>query len=299
MIDVPSRIQNGRATVPEAAIGRLDAFVADLAARRRIPHVVMRVERGDGSLRWAGAAGEASPGEPMRADTPFHYASVTKLYTATAVLQLWERGSVDLGAPIATYLPGDLVTGLHRRDGVDHSGAVTVRHLLAHTSGLPDYFLAAPKGETSYADRVSEGDFAYTIEDVVARVRELPAHFPPQDPAVGRQRARYSDTNFQLLGAIVEAVTALAFHQVVETQILEPLGLDDTWVAGHPRREKATAPAALWAGDAALDIPQAMASLGPDGGLVGTATDAIAFLRALLAGVPFERDDTLRHMQAR
>lgn len=202
-------------------------------------------------------------------------------------------------APIATYLPHGLTAGLHRHDGVDRTNAVTVRHLLSHTSGLPDYFLGAPQGEESFADRVSEGDFAYTIADVVARVRELPAHFPPQELAAGQQRARYSDTNYQLLGAIVEAVTGRAFHQVVETQILEPLGLDDTWVAGHPRRETPGVPAALWAGEVLLDIPRAMASLGPDGGLVGTTADAIAFLRALLAGLPFARGDTLQHMQAR
>ena len=280
----------------DAVCARLDVLVADLAAKRRIPHAVLRIERGDGSLR---GAGEARPGEPMLADTPFHFASVAKLYTATAVLQLWERGGLDLEAPLAGYLPHDLVTGLHRCDGVDHTDAVTVRHLLSHTSGLPDYFLAAPQGETSYADRVAEGDFAYTIQDVVARVRQLPAHFPPQDPAAARQRARYSDTNFQLLGAIVEVVTGRAFHKVVETQILEPLGLKDTWVASHPRTESASAPAALWSGDTVLDIPQAMASLGPDGGLVGTAADAIAFLRALLAGEPFERADTVGLMQAR
>jgi D-alanyl-D-alanine carboxypeptidase len=294
---VSVRIQNNQTS--DAVRTRLGVLVADLAAKRRIPHAVLRIERGDRSWRWEGAAGEARPGEPMRPDTAFRFASVAKLYTATAVLQLWERGSLDLVAPLADCLPGDLVAGLHRCDGVDHTDEITIRHLLSHTSGLPDYFLAAPQGETSYADRVAEGDFAYTIDDVVTRVRQLPAHFPPQDPAAARQRARYSDTNFQLLGAVIEAVTGRGFHQVVETQILEPLGLDDTWVAGHPRRETAGAPAALWAGDAVLNIPQAMASLGPDGGLVGTAADAIAFLRALLAGEPFARADTVGLMQAR
>jgi CubicO group peptidase (beta-lactamase class C family) len=171
----------------------------------------------------------------MRPDTPFHYASVTKLYTATVVMQLWEQGRLDLDAGISAYLPPEQIIGLHRLGGVDHSAAITVRHLMSHTSGLPDYFLGAPSAGTSFADRIEEGDFAYTLDDVLDRVRVLHPYFPPQDPAAPRQRARYSDTNFQLLGAIVAAVTGHTLQRTVEAQILEPLGLDDTWFAGRPR----------------------------------------------------------------
>jgi D-alanyl-D-alanine carboxypeptidase len=234
----------------------------------------------------------------MQADTPFHYASVTKLYTATAVMQLWEQGVVELDAPITAYLPAALIDGLHRLDGEDRTGQITVRHLLSHTSGLPDYFLDTPKGETSFTDRLTQGDFAYSLDDVTALVRRLTPHFPPQDPTADRQRARYSDTNFQLLGAIVAAVTDRTFQEAVEAQILEPLGLGDTWFAGHPRGASARAPAAMWSGDDVLDIPQAMASMAPEGGLVGTAADAMTFLRMLLAGAPFQREETVGVMQA-
>jgi D-alanyl-D-alanine carboxypeptidase len=286
--------------VVTAAATRLDAVLERLVARRGVHHAIVAVERGDGSLRWTGAAGEAHPdGTPMRADTPFHYASITKLYTATAVLQKWERGTLDLNAPLGAYLPATLVSGLHRLDGADHSDTITVRHLLSHTSGLPDYFLDTPKGGESIGHRITRGDIAYTHADVVEMVRGLAPHFPPQDPAADRQRARYSDTNFQLLGAVLEAVTGRAFHEVVTTQILEPAGLDDTWFAGYPRRPEPARPAALWAGDVLLDIPEALRSMASQGGLVGTAADAIAFLRLLLAGDLFERPETLHHMQAR
>jgi D-alanyl-D-alanine carboxypeptidase len=119
-------------TPPQASV--LDEALERLVARQGVHHAVLAVERGDRSLTWAGAAGEAEPGgPPMRPDTPFHYASVTKLYTATAVMQLWEQGSVDLDATITAYLPADLTDGLHRLDGVDRSEQVTVRHLLSHT----------------------------------------------------------------------------------------------------------------------------------------------------------------------
>jgi D-alanyl-D-alanine carboxypeptidase len=134
---------------------------------------------------------------------------------------------------------------------------------------------------------------------VMARVRRLTPYFPPQELTAKRQRARYSDTNFQMLGAIIEAVTGWGFQQVVEVQVLQPLGLDDTWFAGHPRDEQPRAVAAMWSGNDVIDAPRAMASIAPEGGLIGTAADAITFLRALLAGKVFEREETLGHMQER
>ena len=123
-----SRIQAGRrhAGGPEAVGDRLQGLVGRLAARRRIPHVVLCVERGDGTLRWSGAAGEAHPGgAPMRPETPYFIASVTKLYIAACILQLHEQELVDLEAPMAAYVPADRVAGLHRLDGVDRTGEVT------------------------------------------------------------------------------------------------------------------------------------------------------------------------------
>lgn len=278
----------------------LDRLVDQLIGRRGIRHAVVAVERGDRTSSAVAAAGPADPdGAPLRPDTPFHYASVTKLYTATAVLQRWEQGQLDLDVPISTYLPAELTDGLHRLGEVDRSQEVTIRHLLSHTSGLPDYFLDTPAGDMSFTDRIEEGDFAYTLDDVLDRVRRLTPYFPPQDPSAARQRARYSDTNFQLLGAIVAEVAGQTFQQAVEAQILEPLGLDDTWFAGHPRDERPRAPAAMWSDDTVLVRPQTMASMAPEGGLIGTVSDAIVFLRALLAGALFEQPDTLPHMQAR
>ena len=306
-----------------------------IVGRRGIRHAVLAIASGDGALNEAVAAGTArAEGEPMRPDTPFHYASVTKLYTATVVMQLWEQSRLELGAPLTAYLPGALTDGIHRLDGVDRSGAITVRHLLSHTSGLPDYFLEAPSGELSIADRIVRGDLTYTPDDVISRVRRLTPYFPPQDPTARRQRARYSDTNFQLLGAIVATVTGSTFEQAVETQLLQPLGLGDCWFAGHPRsdhprndrpsrtdhprtdhprngaarngtprndsaRAGDTRTAVMWSGDDVLDVPRAMACMGPEGGLVGTAAAAIRFLRALVAGEPFRFGSTFGHMQAR
>jgi len=265
-----------------------------------VEHALLAVETGDGSFRWTGAAGLASPrGAPMETDTPYFMASVTKLHIATVVLQLWERGRLALDEPITTYLPGGLVAGLHRLDGVDRTGELTVRHLLGHTSGLADWLEDRPEDGRSIGERlVAEGDRSWAREDLLRFVREqLRPHFPPQAPEGPRQRVRYSDTNYQLLIGIIEAVTGLPLHAAFEEHLLRPLDLRSTHLPGHPWAPGPVAEmATLWLGDAPANLPRAMGSFGD---LIGTASDALRFLRALVRGEVFRDPATLGLMQGR
>ena len=270
---------------------RLRGFLDELVERREVAHAVMAVERGDGSFRWAGAAGDADgAGTPMRETTPYHVASVTKPYTAAAILRLHERGALSIEQPITDLLPASVTDGLHRLGGTDHTPEITVRHLLQHTSGLANYFEDRPRGGKSLGEEVFDGaDRTWTIEECSERVRMLRPHFPP-----GR-RIRYSDTNFQLLGAIAAAVTGNSYQRVVRDELLEPLGLRSTWFPGD-EPDGAPAAARLFAGGRPLEAPGALRSVAPDGGLVSTVDDGIAFLRALFGGAVFERPETLRAM---
>lgn len=109
---------------------------------------MMALEKGDRLFRWIGAAGEAQPGgEPMRENTPFFIASVTKLYIAAAILKLYEQAKVGLNDSITEYLPESLVSRIHQWHGVDYTEQITIRHLLNHTSGLPDWLEDHPKRE--------------------------------------------------------------------------------------------------------------------------------------------------------
>jgi CubicO group peptidase (beta-lactamase class C family) len=96
-------------------------------------------------------------------------------------------------------------------------------------------------------------------------------------------KVRYSDTNYQLLGAIVEATTGAAFDAALRGELLEPLGLHHTWMAGTDAAAEHPEPTPIRNPGGQLDLPLAFGSMGPDGGLVGTAADAIGFLRALHA----------------
>jgi D-alanyl-D-alanine carboxypeptidase len=282
------------------ATQRLQDLLGDLVSRKRYQHAVVAVVRGDDSFRWSGAAGTAYPdGTPMSPDIPFHIASVDKLYTASLVMKLHERGRLVLDEPISSYLAQELIGGLHRLDGVDYTNWITIRHLLAHTSGLPDCFETRPKGGRSLMERLFiEGDMAWDLDQLLSIVRnELRPHFPPQPVDARRQRARYSDTNYQLLNAIIETVTRQPLHLALEDWLLRPCGLEHTWLSGHSRPLQSTPePAALWADNHALTLPRALRSF-PS--IYGTAADNLTFLRALMRAEIFDRPATLGLMEQR
>ncbi|MDP2183168.1 MAG: serine hydrolase domain-containing protein [Actinomycetota bacterium] len=276
----------------------LESLLSGLAKKPGVHHAVLAVESGDGAFAWAGATGDAdNTGRPMTADTPYFVASVTKLYIAAVVLRLVERDEVGLDEPFAAYLPSGLANRLHVFDGADHTGAITVRHLLSHTSGLPDYLEDKPRTGPRLIDRIlAEGDRDLEIDEICRTVRDdLTPHFPPQ-PLLTEQsvRARYSDTNFALAIAIIEAVSGHAWHEALATELLEPLGLLRTWAAGVEPPGTPTAPSALWAGGEMLELPRLLKSLGD---MYSTVADQFAFMRALLSGMAFDDPATATLMQ--
>ena len=287
---------NNTAAGSAALSARLQELLHQLAAPKSIHHAVLAVETGDGSFRWSGAVGEAHPdGTPMRADTPIWIASVTKLYIASSVLKLVERGLIRLDAPMSAYLPQTLIGGLHRLDGEDYTEQITVHHLLGHLTGLPDYFDARPKGGKTLIEQVVERDFAFTIAETLDIVRhKLTPHFPPQPAGAAQPKVSYSDTNFQLLIAIIEAVTGQPIHAALAELIFEPLSLEHTW---HPAALPASVtPATLWVDKQPLHIPLAMQSFGD---LSSTVADLLKFMRVLIGGEVFDDPATVNLMTQR
>jgi D-alanyl-D-alanine carboxypeptidase len=166
------QVTANRATpaVAEDAADRLERLVLRLANRKNIGQVVIGVSTTDESFSWKGAAGVGPDEESFQPDTPFWIASVTKLFTATAVLSLSERGDLELDRSIREYLPPDVVDGLHQGGGTDRSAEITIRHLLSHTSGLADYWDDLD-GDSIYRRLARGEDFEWTFQDVVRATR--------------------------------------------------------------------------------------------------------------------------------
>jgi len=202
-------------------------------------------------------------------------ASNTKMFTAALVLQLVDDGRLRLDDRVVPLLPALDLRGLHVHRAVDATGRLEVHHLLHQTSGLGDYW------QGGVEDRLSVGeDVAYSIQDTVGYARANGASFPPGDRE-GR-RSRYADTNYQLLTAIIEAVTEQPYADAVRERIVDPLDLRDTYV--FPDAGDRPDPLVLRHRDRPLSIPQALGSERGAGAIVSTLDDQLRFSRAFHDG---------------
>ncbi|MFC9659718.1 serine hydrolase domain-containing protein [Nocardia sp. NPDC127606] len=171
---------------------------------------------------WTVAAGVAdlATGRPFADDDRLRIASNTKPFVATVMLQLVAEGKVELDAPVERYLPGVV-----RGPGID-GDRITIRNLLQHTSGLPEYaaeFGTPPKpGQVAgLTEQVRWGttDIAETVRNALT----APADFEP-----GAQWA-YSNTNYAVAGMVIEKITGSPLGTEITHRIIEPLGLRNTY----------------------------------------------------------------------
>ncbi|MFD6179441.1 MULTISPECIES: serine hydrolase [unclassified Isoptericola] len=225
-----------------------------------------KVVRTDAS-GWAVAYGEkgvplpADHRVPMREDTIFDLASVSKLFTSIAVVQLVEEGKVGLDEPLATYLP-EFAAG-----GKEH---VTVRQLLTHTSG----FVAWLPLWSAYPDRESR----------IAAVMAQPLDVPPGT------RYLYSDLNLISLGVLVEKMRGEPLDQVVAHRITGPLGMSDTGY--NPTAVERTAateyqsspPRGVVRGEVHDENAWSLGGVAGHAGVFSTAGDLAVLSQALLNG---------------
>ncbi|MCP3061500.1 beta-lactamase family protein [Myxococcus sp. K38C18041901] len=224
--------------------------------------------RHNGQLVYRAANGEKDVERhaPVSTDTVFNAYSLAKLLASTLVMQLVEQGHVDLDAPASRYAP-DLPAAWK---------AISVRHFLDHSSGVPEYF------ENHEGALVSKGyaGLAPTLETALAGLADTPMQF-----ATGSSN-RYTQTNFLVLTALLQAHYRQPYADIVRQRILKPLGLRNTWLgpSGVPAARLATA---YIGKDGALrredDIAWPAYALG-HASLHTTVGDLDRFLQALAAG---------------
>jgi len=217
----------------------------------------------------------------LAGDHPFFIASATKLYITAILLQLAEAGRLTLDDPLSSHLPAAELAQLHNFKGKDYSARLTIRHLMAHTSGLPDYFQQKRMGKSLLGRLQAGEDQSWRYEDTLRWTRQMQASFPP---GTGR-KAYYSDSNYQLLGRIIELAEEGDMADVLQARIFAPLGLARTYLY---KDATDLTPRILNYKTAPLDIRRAMTSFGPDGGIVSTAPEMMAFLRGFFEGRLFD-----------
>ena len=243
----------------------------DKESRKANTHsILLGVQSADGRVNFQGAAGDASP------DSTYFIASITKMFTAAVIMQLVDEGRLDLDARIQEYLPQFQLEGIHTHKGVDYSKQLKVYQLIHQTSGLADYY-----EDGLVEDLKHNRDRAYNITDVLSMVRNMEASDMPDSG-----KSYYSDTNYQLLGAIIESIIERPLAQVFQSRIFEPLQLGQTYVFDHRAQRGELIP--LYHKSQRLDVPLALSSMAPDGGIVSNVSDTLTFLKAYYDGVLFD-----------
>ena len=269
----------------------MEYIVTELVEKNKsFRNCVLSVMKDDGSFSWSGAVGIASQDHQtaMTKDTPIYIASITKLYTATAIMRLFEKGALSLDDPMSKYLPEELIQGIHVYEGKDYSYEITIKELLSHTSGIADYFDEKAKdGKTVFELYLEGTERIWTVDETIVRARDdMEPNFPPGTDT------SYSDTNFQLLGKIIENVTNKPLHIVYEEFFFHPLNLNHTWLFGYskPQIATSTAPADIFYKDMNIINTRLHKAHWADGGIISTAEEMIIFLKALNEGKIITKD---------
>lgn len=210
----------------------IDTLIQQTMIEQHIPGLALAIQRGHEVLH-QGYYGLVNLEHHIAVNdqTVFEIASVTKLFTAQAVLRLVQAGKIALDDFIMTFLP----------DLPETWKAITVRHCLAHQSGIPNYTLVE-----TYGDYTRD---AKSHEQVLDLVRHLPLNFPP-----GTRHA-YDNTGFYLLGLLIEAVSGQAYGDYVRQTTFEPLGMTRTQANNYDTVVAHRAQGYVYADDAVRNKP--------------------------------------------
>ena len=247
---------------PKSLEQRIDRFVRPYTASNNFTGVIL-VRRG-GRIQLNKGYGRANYelGVVNSPWTRFHIASVTKAFTAAAILLLEERGKLSLDDSVSRHLPG-----------YPNGDRIRIKHLIEHTAGIPNL--------GSGPDWAREERLPHSTEELVALFKDLPLEFEP-----GSQ-SRYSNSNYNLLTLLIEKISGQGYESFLRQNIWNPLGLRST-VDGTdmsrliPNRATGVEPAGIR--DVGLPRYIDWSSRKGSGSLVTTALDLDRFIEALFGG---------------
>ncbi|MER7334290.1 MULTISPECIES: serine hydrolase domain-containing protein [unclassified Micromonospora] len=245
---------------PAAPPAGVDAAAVDAVVRQYrdatgLPGAAVAVTRGTGVVHAAGY-GHTPAGDPVTAHTPMAVASVSKSFTALAVMQLVEAGRVQLDGPVHRHLPEFTMAD-------PRASRITVRQLLDQTSGMSDTTFPA-------FSRRQPGSLREAVAGM--RTARLAA-----DPGT---RWEYHNPNFQVAARLVEVVSGRPFDDYLRTYVFDPLGMADSRTLDVARELPPSARGHLMILGAAVAVPEPPAFGNGSGGVLSSAHDMAAWLIA-------------------
>ncbi len=256
---------------PRALLSAVNAQTEDLRASVDAPATLARITQGVLSVGGTSGVSDRESGKAAGADQTFEIGSQTKMMTAVVILQLVEQGLIDLDAKAISYLPAATVAGIPNAD------AATVRQLLNMTAGVPNY-----------TEAVTTDGIPVFIQALLDRPDQV---FGPQealdiakdmDAPSKLGEFYYSNTNYEMLGQIIEAQTGKSFFDVLQSGIFAPAGMADTVRQLGTTDPRLSSYLENPATGTLVDVTRAPWEMRGEAGVVSTTTDMIKFLKALL-----------------
>ena len=243
---------------------RIDAYVSEQMQADHIPGVALGLVHNDQIVHLRGFGEASQSGRAVTPHTPFILASVSKSFTALAIMQLVEAGKVELDAPVQRYLPWFRVA-----DPVA-SARITLRHLLYHMSGIPS------SGYPCRADQVTT-----SLEQYVRSLATLTLDRP-----VG-SRPDYCSTNYDVLGLIVQTVSGQPYGTYVQQHVFAPLQMHDSFASEQEARRDGLTQGHRWIFGVPAPFDYYPLSQVPAGGLISSVQDITHYLVAQMNGGRF------------
>jgi len=245
----------------QALAAQIDASIAPYYKSTEPGAVVIVVKDGQPLLRKAYGLASVQDGQPLTPDMSLRLGSISKQFTAVAILLLADQGKLAVTDDITTFLP----------DYPTHGKKITIAQLLAHTSGIHDY--------TRKPEFVPNSTKDLSVAQMIDFFKNDPLDFEP-----GTQWS-YSSSGYFLLGAIIEKASGQPYATFVEQQIFVPLGMNDTAYEGHERQSVKRAAGHIRSGETYVpNLPLSMTQPYAAGALVSTVDDLARWDAAISDG---------------
>lgn len=251
----------------------LNQVLKKIVHKKNIFGVSLCVEDGDSLITWAGEAGN------IQKDDQYFLTSVTKLCVTAVILRLRYEKQIQLEDKIYQFFSNGLIDKIHVFNEVDYSKEITVLQLLSNTSGIPDYLsYKQNNGKTADYNLFKNGkDEAWPLDKTLEVVKKLKGKFRPGQ----KGKVLYSNTNYKLLGAIIENITGKKIAEVFKEYIFDELKLSKTYVY---QDVKDKTPLPMYYKSKELHISQCIASVTAEGGVVSTSKETMTILKSFFKG---------------
>jgi len=237
---------------------RLDSLLTALDANHKLAGTLQLTQ--NGKVVYRRVIGQEQPGVPATTATRYRIGSVTKLFTATLIMQLVEEGKLKLDAPITTWFPT-----------LPNAGKITVDQLLHHRSGLGDF-----TRDPAYGQFMSQPK---TQAELLTIIQARPVDFEPG------AKYDYNNSNYLVLGYLVEKLTKQPYAQALQKRITGKLALKETYYGGRLDAQKHEAASFSWEGKTWSIQPETDMSVpGGAGAITSTPADLTRFVEGLFAG---------------